>query len=110
VKRVKCNHCGSIFDEEYIGLLVDVEFCRCCGQTGALMDMDVGGGEPFRTPDEWESDTGKPLSDEALVWVWSEHWHEWSLTSKGIIRALPLEYNEKELRVVNGPYKLEALA
>ena len=42
-RRVRCNHCMSVYDEEYIE--VDAggpdtgETCPCCGKGDALMDM-----------------------------------------------------------------------
>ena len=44
-RRVRCNHCMSVFDEEYIDIDAQGpdtgETCPCCGKGDALMDMSL---------------------------------------------------------------------
>lgn len=37
--KVRCNDYMSVFDEEYIEDINDVESCPVCGRIGTLMDV-----------------------------------------------------------------------
>jgi hypothetical protein len=38
-QRVQCNWCESVFDEKYIEVIDDIEYCPVCDKTGYLMDI-----------------------------------------------------------------------
>jgi hypothetical protein len=73
VRRVQCNWCESVFDEEHIKAADDVEYCPVCGETGYLMDVPEAESPPrWETPEQREKRTGKK---------WPDNWPVWALIS-----------------------------
>jgi hypothetical protein len=69
-RRVRCNWCGSVFDERHIKAIDDIEYCPVCGETGYLMDMpEAENGPRWETPEQYEKRTGEPWPDDWAVYA-----------------------------------------
>jgi hypothetical protein len=73
-RRVRCNWCESVFDEEHIRVIDDTEYCPVCEKTGYLMDLPEAESKPrWETPEQREKRTGEKYPDGALVWSVSKY-------------------------------------
>jgi hypothetical protein len=69
-RRVRCNWCMSVFDEEHIKAVDDEEYCPICGETGYLMDMPEEESKPRReTPEQYKKRTGEAWPDDWATYV-----------------------------------------
>jgi hypothetical protein len=87
-RRVRCNWCGSVFDEEHIKVRDDIEYCPVCGDSGYLMDLSEEESKPrWETPDQWKKRTGE---------AWPEDWPVWDITDGMIGISTMAEEEERK--------------
>jgi hypothetical protein len=68
-RRVQCNWCGSVFDEEHLKVRDDIEYCPVCGDSECLMDLPEAESKPrWETPEQWEKRTGEKWPDNGAVY------------------------------------------
>jgi hypothetical protein len=109
-RRVQCNWCESVFDEEHIKAVDDIEYCPVCGETGYLMDAPEAEAPPrWYTPEQWENHTGKPWPNEWAVYYRKrykptifepETWTIWMVAKHKSIKTLKNRYAPQEVQVV----------